>query len=51
MVVLMNLDQPLPGNLPQPGIEWERLVPQIIIEFVVCLHEHLLHNVGGVDPG
>jgi len=47
----MGLDQPLPGELPQPGIERHRPVAEVIVEPTRGVGERLLDDVRRVNAG
>jgi hypothetical protein len=44
----MQLGEALRGDLPQPGIEGERPIAQIIRELAIGRCERLLNHIGGV---
>ena len=50
-MVAMQSIEPLPGQLPQPGIERQGPLPQVIGEIQGGVHERLLDHIRGVDPG
>jgi hypothetical protein len=50
-VPAVGFHQPLPGNPSQPGVERQRLLPQIIRELSSGLGQRVLHQVGGVQAG
>jgi hypothetical protein len=48
--MLVDLDQPLPGDLSQPRVERQRLVTQVVVELFVSLDQYVLNDVGGIEP-
>lgn len=47
----VQLDQPLPGQPPQPRIEGQRPLPQVVVELAGGVGEGFLHHVGRVHAG
>jgi hypothetical protein len=50
-VIAAGVDHPVPGDLPQPRIEWDRPVTQIAIQAAVGFRERVLDQVGRVQAG
>ena len=44
----MHLDQPFPGQPPEPGIERQRAASQVVVHGAVGLGEGVLNDIGGV---
>ena len=47
----MGGDQAVPGDLPEPGVERQRPLAEVVGEPRGGLGQGLLHQVGGVDAG
>ena len=49
-VLPVQLQQAIPGELPEPGIERQRLLTQVVIEPGISRGQGLLDHVRGIDP-
>ncbi len=50
-VAAAQVDQVVPGQLPQPGVERQRPLADVGVELLVGLGQRLLHHVGWIDAG
>src|SRR4051812_3489709 len=50
-MVAMELEQPLPGELPQPRVEWQQSLAEVAGEPPSGVGERLLNDIRGVDAG
>jgi hypothetical protein len=49
-VAPVQLDEPVPGQLPQPGVEGERPTAEVVGQFLGGVGQGFLDHVGGIDP-
>jgi hypothetical protein len=45
----MQLNQPIPGELAQPGVERERAIPQVVVQMLAGVCQGFPHHVGRLD--
>jgi hypothetical protein len=50
-VLAMQIDQPVPGELAQPGIEGQGTGAEVLVQVATGLEQGILDNVGGIQPG
>jgi hypothetical protein len=48
-VPAVEIDQPIPGDLPEPRIEGHRTIPEILGKLAEGLDERFLNHVRGVE--